>query len=61
VLVELQIPAEAMSPGAALTVVAGALKNTVSVNPWLAALWLAAAFALAGLLVYTWRRLVPPI
>jgi hypothetical protein len=57
VLVELQMPAEAMSPGAALTVVVDALKNTVSVNPWLAGLWLMAAVALAGLLVYTWRRL----
>jgi hypothetical protein len=34
-----------------------ALRDAFPVNPWLAALWLLAAIALAGLLVYVWRRL----
>jgi hypothetical protein len=51
------MPAEAMNPGAAMSIVADALRDTMTVNPWLAALWLAAAVALAALLVYTWRRL----
>jgi hypothetical protein len=33
-----------------------AVRDAFPVNPWLAALWLAAAIALAGLLVYVWRR-----
>jgi len=46
-----------MSLGTAVTIVADALRDAMTVNPWLAALWLAAAVALAALLVYTWRRL----
>jgi hypothetical protein len=37
-----------------------ALRDVVQVDPWLAALWLASAVTLAGLIVYGWRRLVPP-
>jgi hypothetical protein len=33
-----------------------ALRDAFPVNPWLATLWLVAAIALAGLLVYVWRR-----
>jgi len=39
-----------------MTEVLAALRDTISVNPWLAALWFCAALALAGLIVYVWRR-----
>jgi hypothetical protein len=58
VLVELvEKPADVIGPGTAISIVAGALKDAMSVNPWIAALWLAGAVALAALVVYTWRRL----
>lgn len=53
-------PDAPMSLGAAIAVVAEALRDAMTVNPWLAALWLGAAVALGVLLVYTWRRLARP-
>jgi hypothetical protein len=47
-----------MSAMTAASIVWGALRDAFPVNPWLAALWLLSALALAALLVYGWRRLV---
>ena len=52
-----ELSMQSVSPGTAIAIVAEALKDAMSVNPWLAVLWLLAAVALAALLVYTWRRL----
>ena len=52
---------ENMSLFTAVSIIGRALRDAFPINPWLAALWLAAALALAALLVYGWRRLVPPI
>ena len=35
-----------------------ALRDAFPVNPWLAAVWFLSALALAGLLVYAWKRLL---
>ena len=47
-----------MSLVAAASIILEALKEAFPVNPWLGALWLFSAVALAGLLVYGWRRLL---
>jgi hypothetical protein len=39
-----------------MTEVLAALRDTIAVNPWLATLWFCTALALAGLIVYVWRR-----
>jgi hypothetical protein len=39
-----------------MTALLTALRDAFPVNPWLAALWLAAALGLACLIVYVWRR-----
>jgi hypothetical protein len=39
-----------------MTQVLAALRDTLPVDPWLAAMWFCAALALAVLLVYVWRR-----
>jgi hypothetical protein len=39
-----------------MTEVLAALRDTIPVNLWLAALWFCAAVGLACLIVYVWRR-----
>ena len=46
-----------MKVSAALPDVLAALSEAFPVNPWLGALWLASAIALAAALVYVWHRL----
>ena len=46
-----------MNSATALSDVTTALRDALPVSPWLAALWLASAIALGGLLVYAWQRL----
>jgi hypothetical protein len=41
-----------------VSIVVAALRDVVQVDPWLAALWLSCAIALAGLIVYAWQRLL---
>ena len=48
-----------MSAGEQVTIVLSALRDTLGpLNPWLAALWLAATIVLACLLVISWQRLL---
>jgi hypothetical protein len=47
-----------MSVTPAASIVLGALRNAFPIDPWLAALWLLSALALAALLVYGWQRLL---
>jgi membrane protein DedA with SNARE-associated domain len=47
-----------MSFFTAASIVSGALRDALPVNPWLAALWFLSALVLAALLVYAWGRLV---
>jgi hypothetical protein len=49
-----------MTPASSISVMAAALRDAFPVSPWLAALWLLSAIALAGLLVGAWRRLLRP-
>lgn len=49
-----------MSSASAISVMAAALRDAFPVSAWLAALWLLSAIALAGFLVYAWRRLLRP-
>ena len=47
-----------MSLVTAATIIFEALKEAIPVNPWLGALWLFSALALAALLVLAWQRLL---
>jgi hypothetical protein len=48
-----------MSAGEQVSIMAAALMDVLGpVNPLLAALWLASAIVLAGLLAYGWQRLL---
>jgi hypothetical protein len=48
----------AVSATTAVSIVLQGLKDAFPVNPWLAALWLLSALALAALLLYGWQRLM---